>query len=176
MEQPSLTPSTDAEYIAFRPVMDWWVVGVFILVITVLIAGIPLILWTSSVGPVASAATVLAMVLGSIYYIDIAFYSYYVLDREQLVVTSHIRQLFFPYRTMVSLKPGGLHGLLSIGAKKRFALSRKNVIIKLAKGPWKSISVSPKDQELFIQTILERIDGERSKRASRTKGGAPKHS
>jgi hypothetical protein len=156
--------------------MDWWVMAIFLLVITVIIAGIPLILWTATVGPVASGFTVLALVLAGIYYIDIAFYSYYVLDREQLVVTSHIRQLFFPYRTMLSLQPGGIHGLISVGSKKRFALSRKNVIIKLAKGPWKSISVSPKDKELFIQTILERIDSERSGRASRTKGGAPKHS
>jgi hypothetical protein len=117
---------------------------------------------------------VVVLVLACIYFVDIAFYTYYVLDREQLVVTSHIRQLFFPYRTMTSLQPGGLHGLISVGSKKRFALSRRNVIIKLTKGPWKAISVSPKDTELFIQTILSRIDAERSNRASRSKGGAPK--
>ncbi|CAN5142709.1 hypothetical protein BH11PAT4_BH11PAT4_6890 [soil metagenome] len=175
MEQTHPTVN-EHEFIAFRPAMDWWVMGIFLLVIIALIAAIPLVLWTVAIGPVASGLSVLAMVLGGIYYIDIAFYSYYVLDREQLVVTSHIRQLFFPYRTMLSLQPGGIHGLISVGSRKRFALSRRNVIIKLAKGPWKSISVSPKDKELFIQTILERIDGERSSRASRTKGGAPKHS
>lgn len=178
MESSSDATQTDtnAEFIAFRPVMDWWVGLVFGLVISVLVAAIPLILWSETVSATVTGISVVILVLMSIYYIDIAFYTYYVLDREQLVITSHIRQLFFPYRTMTSLQPGGLHGLLSVGNKKRFALSRRNVIIKLTKGPWKAISVSPKDKELFIQTILERIDRERSSRASRGKGSSLKHS
>ncbi len=151
----------------FRPNMDWWVAFLVLLFVFFLAAGIPLMLWTELISRAAALVTSLILFGVIIYFIDIAFYSVYVLDDEGLTIVSHLRQAMFPYRNMRALQPGGVLALFSFARRKRFALSRKNVIIKLAGSPWNAISVSPRDRDVFINQILERIDHERSRRSAR---------
>jgi len=133
----------------------------------VMLASILLVLWSPLVTRWIGLVSALVLVGMLIWFIDGIFYSFYVLDNEGLMVVSHLRHLSFPYRNMRTLKAGGAISLISYASYKRFALSRKNVIIKLANEHWRAISVSPKDRDAFINHILERIDHERSRRAAR---------
>lgn len=158
----------------FRPTMDWWVACLVLVFVFFLAAGIPLMLWTDLMGRAAALVASAILLAVIIYFIDIAFYSVYVLDDEGLTVVSHLRQALFPYRNMRSLQPGGVLALFSFARRKRFALSRKNVIIKLAGSPWSAISVSPRERDVFVNQILERIDHERSRRSARQRHGKSK--
>jgi hypothetical protein len=151
----------------FRPVIDWWVAAIVVFLIIVVAAGIPLVLWSAPITRWGGLLVALVLAAYVLYLIDLAFYSVYILDNNELIITSHLRHAAFPYRLMRALQPGGFWALFSVAHQKRFALSRKNVIIKLASGPWKTISVSPRDRDAFINQILERIDHERSRRAAR---------
>lgn len=155
------------EVVRFRPLMDWWVaLGVGIALVALLVA-IPRLFMVGGgfqVYTVVAIAAIAAMVL---YLVDIAFYSFYVLADDELLIVNHLRVVHIPYRSMTALQPGGFLALFSFGSRKRFALSRKNVIIKLSHGMWRSISVSPVRQEDFVRKLLERIDAERSHRAAR---------
>ena len=159
--------SKNQEATLFRPLMDWWVAVIVVVVILALGSGILMVLWWTSIDRAAAIITALVLAAAMIFFIDIGFYSVYILDDEGLTISSHIRHVHFAYRNMRSLQPGGLGALFSIPTRKRFALSRKNVIIKLVNSPWKAISVSPVARDSFVNTILERIDDERSKRAAR---------
>ncbi len=151
----------------FRPFMDWWVGGLLLVFLSILAAGIPMIIWYGNISPAFTGLAVAGIIASLLYFVDLGFYSYYVLEENELIVTSHLRQFSFPYRAMRELRPGGLGALVSMGRRKRFALSRKNVIIKLQDGPWHTISVSPKEKDYFISQILDRIDHERSSRTTR---------
>jgi hypothetical protein len=147
--------------------MDWWVALLVGMVIVALGSGILMVLWWSGIPKIAGVVTALILAAAIVYIVDIAFYSFYALDDKGLSVMSHLRHAFFPYRDMRALQPGGVMALFSFSHKKRFALSRRNVIIKIVNSHWKTISVSPEARDEFIHTILERIDHERSARAAR---------
>jgi|GEM_PF-3827038 len=151
----------------FRPLLDWWVAAIVGLFIIVMLASIPLVLWSPDINRIVGIVSALVLLAMIIVVVDTVFYTLYVLDNEGLTVVSHLRHSVFPYRNMRALKPGGFVSLISFATHKRFALSRKNVIIKLANEHWKGISVSPKETDAFVNYILERIDQERSHRAGR---------
>jgi hypothetical protein len=150
---------------AFRPLIDWWVMGAMLLLIAFLAAAIPLIAIVAQ----STILTVIAIVVlaGTILYIvDVGFFSYYVLDDNALTVVSNIRHAIFPYRDMTDIKPSNVMGLFSFAGKKRYALSARCFQIVLRKGYWKSITVSPADRDFFLNSLISHIDRERSSRAT----------
>ena len=155
----------------FRPSLDWWVIGVVGALLAVLVAAIPTVLWTQQVSEPVTWISVIVVIGLILYFIDLTFYMVYILEEDSLVITSHFRHLRISYRMMRSIQPGGLTGLVSFFGHKRFALTGKNVIIKLAPGfLWRSVSVSPQQEHVFIETLLARIDHDRSSRAARSRG------
>lgn len=156
----------------FRPLIDWWVLVILSALILMFVSIIPVALWMTTLSVPMTILLVIIAIGLALYFIDMTFYSMYVLQKDALHIVSNLRHAVFPYREMRALKPGGIAALFSRGVHKRFALSRKNVIIKLAEGRWSTISVSPQDKDRFLHTILERIDSERSSRASRAKGAS----
>ncbi len=151
----------------FAPAMDWWVlllavtflIGLFLLVVSTI--------WYSVGSPALKTVTALALLVTIIYLVDVFFYSSYILNAEGLIIHGNLRHVLIPYRSMRELKSGGLRALVTIARHKRYALSRRNIVIKLQNEAWSSISLSPKHKDAFITALLQRIDLERAQRAVR---------
>lgn len=152
--------------LVFRPLMDWWVALLVLGFELILLVSIPMTFSLLGLS-VQSIVTVLFLLGAIIYSVDIAFYSVYLLDKEGLVISSHFRQASFPYRSMSDIRHGGVNALLSWSKRKRFALSRRNLVIRLRYGHYRIVSVSPQNQEAFLREIIDRVDQERTKRSSR---------
>lgn len=170
VKKPVARPSVPLdEPRVFRPVLDWWVAAGVVVLLLMLVASIPRVVWLSDGLTAMGVGAAVLLVLFIAYMVDVVFYSLYVLDKDQLVVVNHFRTAHVPYRDMAALQPGGVRSLVSFSNHKRFALSRKNVIIKLSRGQWRSISVSPERRDDFVRILLERIDAERSGRVARSR-------
>jgi hypothetical protein len=148
--------------------MDWWLFVVIVFVSGVLLASIPLILW-SNIGWAAKLIAVLGLFVSIVYGIDLCFFSYYRLTERGLIIGSQLREYIVPYRAMIKIEPGNLWSLISLGSQKLFALSCNNLRITLSRGIWRRISVSPQEREKFVNTLLHRIEDERQTRASRVR-------
>ena len=149
----------------YRPLMDWWVAGVVALLLCLLLAMLPSILW-SSLPAWQTAVMALCLVAIILYVIDSAFFTSYYLKDSGLVIVSQLRQYCFPYRSMRTIRSSGLRGLFSFGQRKRFSLSSCGYEILLDGLAWKIVSVSPKERDRFIAALLTRIDDDRSKRVT----------
>lgn len=149
----------------YSPAMDWWVaLGVFFL-LTFLFVSMPFILWYDLPWSYKLMA-VLGLIGMFLYLTDLSFFTKYRLEKEGLVIKSQIRRLLFSYRDMEEIKLGNIWGLFSLGKRKRFALSSKCLSIRLRRGIWKVVTISPKEQQEFLDELLKRVDNERSRRAT----------
>ena len=151
----------------FAPAMDWWLAAAVFFVIVLLISCIPIIAWQPLL-PEYKVLAVCALIITLLYLIDLAFFSRYFLEKDGLLIRSQLRSSFFSYREMLEIRPGGITGLISRGNLKRFALSANCLVINLKPGAsWRRITVSPKDSQGFVNQLLQRIDRERTHRASK---------
>jgi hypothetical protein len=98
--------------------------------------------------------------------IDKIYFTIYELNDEGLVVHTQLRAVAIKYRDMSEIVPSGFRALITRRKHKRLALSRHNLTIKVRNNLWSSISVSPEPQDIFLDQLLAKIDGERSRRAT----------
>lgn len=149
----------------FRPLMDWWLAGSVLLLIALLTAAI---FFTAALheSRVFTVIAIVVLVICILYLADIGFFSYYQLEEDGLSIISQMRHAYFPYRDMIEIKPSNFFGLISFGSRKRFALSNRCFLIKLRRGHWRSITVSPAERDAFLNTLLTHIETERSSRAT----------
>lgn len=152
----------------YVPIMDWWVLLVVSFICLIGLVGIPMVIW-QPLTFLQSLAALLIIIITVLYVVDIAFFTSYYLEEEGLAVVSQMHYALFPYRTMSQIQQGGAWGLISMGKKKRFALSSRCLQIKLTHGPYSLITVSPTESQEFVEELLQRIDNERSARASVSK-------
>jgi hypothetical protein len=158
----SLLPSP-AKY--FRSYRDWWVYfGAAILIIFYLICLVGILWSTALLWQRAIFAGVLLILLVSL--VDKVYFTIYELNDTGLAIHSQLRKAFIPYREMREIVPSGVRALVSTRRRKRFALSKRNITIKIKDKLWDEISVSPDPQDLFLDQLLGKIDGERSRRAT----------
>ena len=136
-----------------------------LLLVFFLVAAIPLLLW-SQVPFWESGITALCTAIVVLYTIDTCFFTTYRLDQDDLVITSQLRHFSFPYRAMVRIQPAGLLGLVSVGRRRRFALSTRCYAISLHDNLWTTITISPANPNQFIEQMLHKIDEERSSRST----------
>jgi hypothetical protein len=149
----------------YHVLMDWWVATLVLLFLGLFVVSVPLIVWI----PLAwwsKALTIGFALCVILYLVDIIFFTSYYLDDDALLITSQLRHFTFPYHDMVKIKQGNAFGLLSFIHHRRFALSAKCYYIQMENQGWRSISVSPKYSDKFINQLLHNIDLERSKRAT----------
>ena len=152
----------------FHPSMDWWVAILFIGLAAVLVASYPVILYQPMPVPLKLFG-VIGLTLSLLYILDIAFFTSYYFGKEQLWVVRWFRSIPFSYRLMKDVAPGNIFGLFSFGTRKRFALSGNCLVIRMNEGTWKSITISPKDKQKFINILLQHIENEKSHRAIKIK-------
>jgi hypothetical protein len=145
--------------------MDWWVAVGVVLVLCALLASIPLVIWQDFTLTTRVVAT-LVLLATILYVIDLTFFTFYRLDSEGLSIVSQLRHFYFPYRTMSQIQQDNLFGLVTIGRKKRFALSANCLKIKMVNGQFSAITVSPRKKQEFIEELLKRIEAERTARAT----------
>ena len=145
----------------YAPMLDWWLAILVGLLIIVLLASIPYLMF-SDVGVYAKIVASVAMMLTVLYIIDLTFFSNYYLTPDGLVVISQLRRHHFPYEHMKELRPGGFFGLITVPGKKRFALSTNCLVISMSDGQWKKITVSPKARDRFLDSLISRTNGLRS--------------
>lgn len=98
--------------------------------------------------------------------VDKIYFTIYELGAEGLTVHTQLRRVFVPYREMLEIVPSGVRALFSTKRRKRFALSQHNLTIKIKDPLWTEISVSPDPSDVFLDQLLGKIDGERSRRAT----------
>lgn len=149
----------------YSPAMDWWVALSVFFILTFLFVSIPFILWYDLPWSYKLLA-VLGLIGMFLYLTDLSFFTRYRLGKEGLIIKSQIRQLLFSYRDMEEIKLGNVWGLFSLGKRKRFALSGRCLSISLRRGIWKVVTISPKEQQEFLDELLKRVDSERSRRAT----------
>jgi hypothetical protein len=149
----------------FRPLMDWWVAALLVSFLAIIIAAIPMVLWLGGVTALHLGAA-LVIAATALYFIDIGFFMTYELGEQGLVVHRHVGSVTYSYRSMHSLKRGSVRHLFSFGKHKRYSLSANCLVIMLNQGAYTTISVSPMLQQEFIDHILQKIDKERSSRAT----------
>jgi len=154
-----------AKGMIFAPLMDWWVAALVLILIAIITAAIPVFM-SLELSSWVRAATVVVLTATILMIVDAAFFSYYALTEEGLVIASQLRHADFAYRDITAITPSGLRGLVSFRGQKRFALSRRCYILNLRKGSWKRISISPAQRDTFIGMLLEKVDLERSSRAN----------
>jgi hypothetical protein len=153
----------------FLPVMDWWIAALISVLLVILVAAIPLLIWE----PIHLAEKIIGvsgLFIVILYLVDVTFFTHYILGEDELFITSQLREMRIPYRTMKTIRPGGIGALFSMGKHKRFSLSARGLTIQLSQGHWKYISISPQHQQKFLDHLMTLIDNERSGRASRIKG------
>ena len=149
----------------YQPVMDWWIAVATFFLLGLLLAMLPSIIWSSLPGwQIAVVTLCIAMII--LYIIDSAFFTSYYLQDKGLLVISQIRQYQLPYRSMTAIRSSGFRGLISLGRRKRFSFSTSGYDILLEGSAWRVISVSPKERDRFIESLLTRIDDDRSKRVT----------
>jgi hypothetical protein len=151
----------------FRPRIDWWFLLYGIAVVLFITATIPLTIWNNLAGPWVTGVTVIILIVFALTYIDALLYTTYTLTKEGLVVSSVLHHAEYPYSQMRELRKTGLSSLISFGGSKRHALSRKALTIMLRGNQYSSATVSPADREGFMAALLEKIEYDRSHRASR---------
>lgn len=150
---------------AYRVVMDWWVAVGVIFVLLFLIGSLPLIMW-SGLPVLVVLSSVLIISFSVLSFVDVAFFTYYLIDDQGLVITSQLRRYVLPFSAMTTVRSVGLKGLFTVAHRKRFALSARGYDIALEGAAWKVVSVSPELQDQFLDTLLSRIDLERSRHAT----------
>jgi len=151
----------------FRPAMDWWVLLAALAFLLLLFSMVPVTLWYSTSSVLMKTITTVIVLGMLIYLVDVFFYSSYILNADGLIISGNLRHVVIPYRSMRELKSGGIRSLVSLGRHKRYALSRRSIVLKLNHEHWGSISLSPKHKDAFITALLQRIDLERAQRAVR---------
>lgn len=149
----------------YGPLMDWWIAVLVFLLVGLLLAMLPQIVW-SALPAWQAAITVLCIAVFILYVIDSAFFTSYYLKDSGLVIVSQLRQYKLPYRSMRTIRSSGLRGLFSIGWRKRFSCSASGYDILLDGQAWRVISVSPKERDKFIAALLTRIDDDRTNRVT----------
>ena len=149
----------------YTVLMDWWVATVVLLFLAVFVVAVPYLLW-SKLSWLVIAVTIGFALFVILYVVDVMFFTYYYLDTDALIITSQLRYFSFPYRTMTKIKRGNVFSLLSRGGHRRFALSTHCYTIQMEGAPWNTISVSPKEQDKFMNRLLHNIDIERSRHAT----------
>ena len=155
----------ESEIYSFNPVMDWWVAAIVIVFLGMILFSIPVLIWSNL--PLFSTVVSVAFLIASfLMLIDRFFFTKYTLHEHGLIVQGQMRHILFPYRSMKTIQNGGVKGLISFGSRKRFALSSNCLIITLQNQDWKTISISPKAKQEFLDILLSNIDHERSTRAS----------
>lgn len=159
------TPPSASSQQAYVALLDWWLAAAGCLVIGLMLVGIVHVA-SAGMGAWPTAVGIALFFAGILYLVDTLFFTTYLLTAQALVVTSQLRRYVFPYRDMLKIRPAGISGLISFQGRKRFALSRAGFIISLRSGTWRTISVSPRSQEEFLDRMLRNIEGERSRRAS----------
>lgn len=145
--------------------MDWWVAIGIMLALVVLLASVPRIIW-SGLNTWSIMVTVLTLVFFVLSLVDVAFFTYYIIDDQGLTITSQLRHYVLPFTSMTAVRSVGARGLFSFGSRKRFSLSAHGYDIALEDCSWKVISVSPELKDQFLDTLLTRIDIERSRHAT----------
>ena len=150
---------------AYRVIMDWWVAAGVISSVLLLVAILPILMW-SGLPFMVTLISVLVVSFTLLSFVDVAFFTYYVIDDEGLVVTSQLRRYVLPYSSMTAVRSVGFKGLFTIAGRKRFALSGHGYDIALDGASWKVVSVSPELRDQFLDTLLNRIDNERSQHAT----------
>lgn len=149
----------------YKPMMDWWVAGIVLIVLAILFVMLVITIFSS--GTFFSKLIIeIVVFLMFIYVVDVAFFTSYFLDEEGLVINNQLRRMVFPYRKILKMEKGGAAGLWSFGSKKRFALSRKSVYVYLNGAHWNRVSLSPVQRDDFMDNLLKNIEIERSSRAT----------
>ena len=150
---------------SYQVIMDWWVAIGVVMVVLFLVISLPVVVWSSlPIWEVALAVLLLTCTILSL--VDVAFFTYYILSEEGLVITSQLRRYVIPFCAMTSVRSVGIKGLITFARRKRFSLSARGYDISLDEGPWRVISVSPDLRDTFLDTLLSRIDRERSQHAT----------
>jgi hypothetical protein len=152
----------------FHAHADWWVRIFGLLIAGVFVGAIPLIIW----GELELWQRVLIAgisLLLAVNAIDKIFFMVYELGPEGLAIHTQLRKAFVAYRDMNEIKPGGIRSLVTTKRRKRFALSRRNIVISITDPLWSEISISPQNSEVFLDQLLATIDSERSRRATVSK-------
>ncbi len=147
--------------------MDWWLAGFVYLCLFILVAGIPAILAQAG-GTWPGIVIALFLFFCAIVLIDGSFFTMYRLEEGGLVITTQLRHFSVPYRSMVRIKTTGFLGLFSVPFPRRrsFSLSSHGYVITLEGEQWGAVTISPSTPDGFINELLERIDRERSERAT----------
>ncbi len=144
--------------------LDWWILVLISLCWLVLVAGVLLVL----IQPGALLIKVFTAVVCALFLalsIDSVFFLYYVLTSQGIEIHTRLRRVAIPYRDLVSVQPVGMKGLITAFSHKRFALSTHSLLLRIERQHWKTISVSPNNQDEFVDTLLSRVEHERAKRA-----------
>jgi hypothetical protein len=161
-------PPKSSQAVFFRPQRDWWITLAGAVIILLALTGVPYVLW-SGVPVWQQAVTIGVLLLMAVSVVDKVFFTVYELNSEGVAIHTQLRHYLIPYRVMREIHPGGLRGLITTKQRKRYALSRRNLIISITDSIWSEVSVSPEQMDTFLDTLLATIDGERSRRATVTR-------
>jgi hypothetical protein len=151
----------------FRPRMDWWVLCIVLVYLLFLLAGIPFVLWYSDAPLAFSLPMAIFLAIGAVSLVDKTFYITYVLGEHDLQIHSPLRVFRVAYRAMDKIHFSGTRGLVTMGKKRRHALSRKNISISIRSGSIRTITVSPEEKDRFVHELMNRIESERTSRSVR---------
>ena len=149
----------------FIPVIDWWIISSVGLLILILVATIPLLIWQ----PLEWRAKLVAsfgLLCAILYLVDTTFFTVYQLTDEGIVINNQLRQTTIPYRSIKSIRSASLFNLFSFAKHKRFSLSSHALLLHLENHDWRTISVSPHERQRFLDHLLNRIELERSRRSA----------
>lgn len=152
----------------FYPRRDWWVhVGALVLIIVFLSSAIA-IMWSQQLNATLWERALFSGVLlvFTVNIIDKVYFTVYELADGGMILHTQLREVAIPYREMQEIVPTGFRGLMSTKHRKRFALSAHSLTVRVKDPIWKELTVSPESQDLFLDQLLGKIDGERSRRAT----------
>jgi len=142
----------------FRPRLDWWVAAIAIFVMALCTVSLPYIIWYGSLS-IGVTLLFIGFLIGFILYlVDSVFYTYYMLDEAGLMIVSKFRLSVIPYPNIQSVQAKGVLSLFSIWGRKRYALSRRALELRLTDYHWRYISISPFERDRFLSLLLDKME------------------
>lgn len=159
--------STDSFLV--RPARDAFVVAVFLFFTVVLLAAIPLLAMNGAQGLLVRFVAGMGAAFAALRLINLLYFTWYEVHPTALVIHTAVTRMEIPYRRITKVaQAAGWRALFSTPGRKRFATSVKTgIVLTLADSDYRSVSLSPADRRAFLQVLLERIEADRSSRATK---------
>ncbi len=159
--------STDS--FLFRPARDFFVSAIFLLMIGILLAVIPLLAMDGAQGLLVRLVAAMGAAFAALRLVNLLYFTWYEIHPTALVIHTAVTRMEIPYRRITKVaQAAGWRALFSTPGRKRFATSmRTGIVLTLADSDYRSVSLSPLDRRAFLQVLLERIEADRSSRATK---------